>query len=140
MEQLFALWEFMGWKGNLLALPLCRAVPQEHCGTRIHAHTLAPVGFPSSMSRELPSQQAAHLQRGIHRRTILISIYLFIFFLPDFGSFPALAAVPAPWEISSSDSRAAGWECFVPRSFGAVGTDVSPPMGELGRGKVLLIP
>lgn len=64
----------------------------------------------------------------------------FFFFLPDFGSFPALAAVPAPWEISSSDSRAAGWECFVPRSFGAVGTDVSPPMGELGRGKVLLIP
>lgn len=130
MEQLFALWEFMGRECNIPALPLCPVVPREHCNTRIHAHTLAPVGFPGSRSPcpELPSQQAAHLQRGIHRRTILIRI----FFLLDFGSFPALAAVPAPWEISSGDSRAAGWECASsPGAFGAVGTDVSPPMNEL---------
>lgn len=77
MEQLFALWEFMGRECNIPALPLCHVVPQEHCHTRIHAHALAPVGFPGSRSpcRELPSQQAAHLQRGIHRRTILIRIF-----------------------------------------------------------------
>lgn len=63
------------------------------------------------------------------------------FFLLDFGSFPALAAVPAPWEISSGDSRTAGWECASsPGAFGAVGTDVSPPMDELEGREMLLIP
>lgn len=63
------------------------------------------------------------------------------FFLLDFGSFLALAAVPAPWEISSGDSRAAGWECALsPGAFGAVGTDVSPPMNELEGREMLLIP
>lgn len=125
------------------AFPPCHIVPcQELRGAWVHVHALAPGGFAGSGSpcEELPSQQPAHLQRGIRRRTILISV-----FLPDFGSLPALAAVPAPWEIklrwlSTPPYLPAGGRTLSPGAFGAVGTDVSPPLaGDLEGGEMLLM-
>lgn len=97
------------------ALPHVVLSPQELRGTWVRVHALIPSGFAGSVSpcEELPSQQPAHLQREIRRRTILISV-----FLPDFGSLPVLAAVPAPWEISSGGSPLACWGPHtVPRCF-----------------------
>lgn len=91
-----------------------RSLPRELRGAWVCALVLAPASFAGSGSpcEGLLSQQPAHLQRGIHRRTILISV-----FLPDFGSLPAFAAVPVPWEISFSGSGACWAPHPVPRCF-----------------------